>query len=161
MSLEMPTELFFLNSKERRKFYSTLETSYGLSDFSIFDDYDVLSRRKDEVDRIFLLKLSVSEIPLDNVRIDSLGLFFCEISENEVKLSIEGSNFIGLKCSKNVLDLDLDVAKRYMSGEDISVDFKDSQVIVKSGTDFLGSSFVKNNVLINNVPKERRLGAII
>ncbi len=57
--------------------------------------------------------------------------------------------------------MDLDVAKRYMSGEDISVDFKDAQVIVKSGTDFLGSSFVKNNVLINNVPKERRLGAII
>jgi len=51
-------------------------------------------------------------------------------------------------------------SKQIRQGHDIPVDWPSELVLVKSGNDFLGSGKVKNNILLNSIPKSRRLNTV-
>ncbi|NPA47395.1 MAG: hypothetical protein GXO14_01965 [Thermococci archaeon] len=86
------------------------------------------------------------------------GVYFGRIESDGIRLTIEGSFLVGPRATKNVVELDDDRARRYLSGEGVEVD-RDAEgwVILKWRSYYLGSSKVKKGRLLNYVPKERRL----
>ena len=91
-------QLSILNSKKRKNVAKIINKQFGC-DFSF--DYEVFMNSKN---KLFLLNKDVSKINLDNLRVNSLGLYFGVIYDNEIRVSIEGSQILGKIATKNVLD---------------------------------------------------------
>ena len=88
----------------------------------------------------------------------SLGLFFGEIKNGEIRLTIEGSQLVGPNAKKNVLEIPDKLARLWLKGYDIPVktDMK-GFLIIKNNKDYLGcGKFVENRIL-NPIPKTRRI----
>ena len=144
-------ELHILNSKEKKNLSKLIKKQFDC-DFTF--NYEVFMNTKN---KIFILNKDVSKIELDELRINSLGLYFGELSRDELTLTIESSQIIGPIAKNNVLKLDYDQAKNWMKGEDFDIDTKlEGFVIIKNKDDFLGCGRIVNNKLLNYVPKERR-----
>jgi NOL1/NOP2/fmu family ribosome biogenesis protein len=111
--------------------------------------------------KIFLISKDVAKIDLSELRVDRVGLYFCKIEKNGIRLSIEGSQLIGDKAKKNVIKLNKDQMKEWLAGENISIKGNfDEFVIIKYEDDFFGSGRYSNNTIYNYVPKSRRLKVV-
>ncbi|WP_297436612.1 hypothetical protein [Thermococcus sp.] len=86
------------------------------------------------------------------------GIYFGRIEADGIRLSIEGSFLVGPKATKNVVELDDERARRYLSGEDIEVNAElEGWVILKWGSYYLGTGKLRGGRVHNYIPKERRL----
>lgn len=144
----------FLNSKETKLLKKVLITQY---DYEGDFDYALY---KSEKNRVYTITKDLSRINYEIFRINQTGVYFCEAKDDGLRLSIEGSQIIGPHAKKNVIELDAPTARLWLKGQDI--DYEGSSpnfVIIKSGTDYMGSAKHKNNILLNHVPKERRIRA--
>ena len=141
--------LEILNSKEKKAIISKLKEHFGIKELSL--DYAFF---KSNEGKIFLLNNEVSKLNLDKLRINSLGVYF-GVFENNFRLSIEGSQLIGDKITKSIIELE-DPTK-WLEGNNVNADGENGLKIVKSGKDYLGTGQLKDGVLINYIPKERRI----
>ncbi|AEC52594.1 hypothetical protein PNA2_1679 [Pyrococcus sp. NA2] len=86
------------------------------------------------------------------------GIYIGTIEKDGIRLTIEGAFIIGPKAKKNVIVLDDEKARRWMRGENVQVSSEnEGWVIIKWREFWLGGGKLKDGVLINYVPKERRL----
>ena len=141
-------------SKKRVKEVSNLiKKQWG----AVFDFRDyVLIETKDG--RFSIISKNFADLPLDKLRINMLGLYFGQLRNGSLRVSIEGSQILGPFATKNVFELDKGLAKLWIAGYDLEVkDHPKEFVLVKYKDDFLGSGKVKDNKLFNFVPKPRRL----
>jgi NOL1/NOP2/fmu family ribosome biogenesis protein len=142
----------FLNSKELKHLRGLLEKCYGAGEK--LDYVFMLS----ENGGIYFASDSIKLAPRAQLHIHSVGIYFGELKNEEVRLSIEGSQAVGPIAGKNVLAVDSRVAKMWMYGMDIpSIALFDGWVIVRCGNDFLGCGRYKEGRILNHVPKERRI----
>ena len=145
--------LKILNSKEIKVIMREINDQWG---FDKKLDYVFLKNNKD---KIFITTRNISKIDLDKIRINSIGLYFCEIS-NGLRLSMDGSQIIGPGATKNVAEINKETAKKWINGENI--EFKENKdqssfQIIKYGDDFLGTGRLKNGIITNFIPKARRV----
>ncbi len=142
-----------LNRKESKKILAMLNETWGFSEEL---DYAFIEA---ESGKIYLAKKDVFGIDLSKVKINSIGLYFAE-TENGIRLSIEGSQIVGPKASKNVVDISSEEAVRWMKGEDLEKETGISSfVILRQGSDFLGTGrAASGGRILNFVPKTRRIG---
>jgi len=140
-----------LNTKEKKRLEKILEKQFGYPDKL---EFVVLLNQKN---RLYIIHRDVFDFELDRLRIDTLGMYFGTYVNNTLRLSIEGSQLIGPKCTTNILDLSKDQMQNWMNGVDLEIDAEDGFYIVKHITDFLGSGRIINGKLFNYVPKTRRL----
>jgi len=141
--------LKILNSKEKNIIFNKLKEHFGIKELRL--DYVFF---KNNEGKIFLLNNDVSKLDLDKLKINSLGVYF-GVFENSFRLSIEGTQLVGDRASKNIIELE-DPTK-WLEGNDVNIESDNGLKIVKSGRDFLGTGQLKNGVLINYIPKERRI----
>lgn len=90
----------------------------------------------------------------------SQGIYFGTIERDGLRLSIEGSFLVGPRARKNVVEVGREEAEEWMGGSDLVLDELKGTgryVIIKSGPYFLGCGKVKENRIINFVPKNRRV----
>lgn len=147
----------FLNRKEIKHILQQLEKQWG---FSSDLEYAFFMNNQR---RVALLNKEFALVPDAKLRINSLGLYFCELMENgEIRLSIEGSQLIGPYATKNVVAVDFFQAKKWMYGQDLEIPLGDvtTFVILKHGDYFLGCGRYKNGVISNHVSKNRRIGTL-
>ena len=105
-----------LNSREKKEILKLINVQFGCS----FDmDYEVFMNEKN---KLFIMTKDISKIDLNELRINSLGMYFGEVNRGELRLSIEGSQMLGKSAKKNVLVLDEDDADKWMKGEDFDVE---------------------------------------
>lgn len=140
--------LKILNSKEKKAIINKLKEHFGIKELNL--DYVFF---KSNEGKIFLLNNEVSKLNLDKLRINSLGVYF-GVFENNFRLSIEGSQLIGDKITKNIIELE--DSTKWLEGNNVNVESENGLKIVKSGRDYLGTGQLKDGVLINYIPKERR-----
>lgn len=144
--------LKILNKKEIKNILELIKSRWG-SDVEL--DYAFLINLKN---RIFIANKELFDIDMKKIRINSLGLYFGELSNNELRLTIEGSQLIGPKATKNVVELSDSEARAWLKGEDLEKDIDEKGfIILKHRDDYLGSGKVKENRILNYVPKTRRL----
>jgi NOL1/NOP2/fmu family ribosome biogenesis protein len=160
-----------LNKKELRKILSIVDSQWALSvDGKVADgnaekllDYAFLMNSKN---RIYFINRQVIDahhsINLDSLRIDSIGLYFGELRDNELRLSMEATQLIGPYATKNVVEISDGLKQLWIRGFDIEVKEREiincdpsSFVLVKNKNDFWGCGRLSSGKIINMTPKTR------
>jgi len=145
-------KLKILNKKEIKKIFSLIKKQWD-ADAKVEHAF-----LQDNKGKLFIVNRDVSRIDLSRLRVNSIGMYFGLVCGGEIRLSIEGSQMIGPFAKKNVADLDKKKAKRWLAGEDIDYSRKEKGfVLIRSGNDFFGTGKIKENKILNFIPKPRRL----
>jgi len=145
-----------LNSKRIKEILQLLKQQWAYSEKF---ECGFLQKEND----IFLVTRDIDKIDLQEVNVNSLGVYFGELRNNQLRLSIEGSQIIGKKASKNVVELNDSGLKKWLKGEDMDLALidknggSDGYVIVKHDNAFFGCGRIKEGQMLNFVPKSRRL----
>ena len=149
-------ELKILNSREIKEIYRIIESQWGAK---IKLDYGFLRNNKG---RVFIVSKDISKIDLSKLRLNSIGLYFCETGSKGIRLSIEGSQIVGQHAKKNIVEINEEETKKWFKGEDLEKECVDCKgfVILKNKNDFLGAGKYSNGKIMNYVGKSRRLNII-
>ncbi len=144
--------LNILNKKEIKKILELIEEQFGC----VFEsDYVFLMNNEN---KIFVANKELFDVDFEKLRVNSLGLYFGEANNGELRLTIEGSQIIGPHATKGVVELDDSEAREWLKGSDLEKQTDEKGfVIITNGKDFLGSGKVKDGRILNYVPKTRRL----
>jgi NOL1/NOP2/fmu family ribosome biogenesis protein len=146
-----------LNRKEAGKILDEIGSEYGCDASYMIERYYFFISEKNKV---YIVNTQLNEIKLDEVRVNSIGLYFCELNKDKIRFSIEGSQILGKIATKNVFETDSATARLWLKGNDIdcSQEFN-GFVIVKCENDFMGCGKFANRKLYNYIPKIRRITA--
>jgi len=118
-------------------------------------DYVFLINNKNKV---FIVNKDIANIDLNKIRINSVGLYIAEFSNNEIRLSIEGSQLIGPNSKKNIIELNEKEAREWLKGKDLERETEiEGFAIIKHNNDYLGSGKSTKQRILNFIPKTRRL----
>ena len=140
-----------MNSKEVNNVLKQLKEQFDI-DFP--KDYYFFKNNKG---RIFIISKKLKDIDLDKVRVNELGLYFATEERGGIRLSIEGSQLLK-NAKKNILELNEEQFLSWLKGFDIEVnDKRQGYMLVKHKNYFCGSGKLKENKLLNFVPKSRRI----
>lgn len=141
-----------LNNRTLKPILNFLKEHFG---FSKKLDYVFLLSSKS---RLYAASRELFDLPVEKLKINSFGVYFGEWRNEEVRLSIEGSQIIGPHCTKNVLELTVEQRDIWMAGLDMPKgDFSGyGFMLIKCGDDFLGCARLTDETLLNYVPKNRR-----
>jgi NOL1/NOP2/fmu family ribosome biogenesis protein len=143
-----------LNKKEAKKILELIKKQW---DADFVTDKIFLKNQND----IFLVNRDVFSINLDTIRINSLGLYFGELFDYKLRLSIEGSQLIGPIAKENVVEINENELRQWLRGENIIKQTNaNSYVIIKHSNDFFGCGKAKENLILNYVPKVRRISEL-
>jgi NOL1/NOP2/fmu family ribosome biogenesis protein len=143
-------KLRVLNSREVRDLLAVLNQQFGFKDRL---DYVFLANEKS---RIFLTNRDFSRLDLKRLRINSVGLYFGELKDDKLRVSIEGSQLVGPKSTKNVVDVTEQEMVSWLRGNDLDK-HADGFVILRHKSSYLGCGRAKDGRIINFVPKTRRI----
>ena len=150
----MPQNYKILNKKEIKEILKQIEEQWG-ADLDL--EYGFIQNNKT---KISIINRDIGSIDLEKLRINSIGMYFCEL-ERGIRLSIEGSQLVGPKATKNVLEVSKEDAKLWLLGEDLPSDGEfEGFVIIKSEDDYFGSGKSSKGKILNYVGKERRISAL-
>jgi NOL1/NOP2/fmu family ribosome biogenesis protein len=146
-----------LSRKETEVFEIKLENMYGVKD--ALRGFTVLLSGKDE--KMWIANQELFQIPLEKLRINSVGLYFGRIDSGKLRISVEGTGIIGPKANKNVVELDDAHLWDFLRGFDIELKEKVPEtkdyVLVKHKNDWLGIAKIEGNTLKNALPKSRKI----
>ena len=146
--------LTILRKKEVKNILSLLNKQFNFKDKL---DYVFLQNEKG---KIFIANKDVFDIDFKKIRINNIGLYFGQLRDNELRLSIEGSQLIGPFSKKNILELTNKQKEEWMKGIDISYNGKSGFVLIKYENDFIGCGKITKDKILNFVPKERRIKVV-
>lgn len=142
----------FYNSKEKKELFQQLQEQFGVA-----KELDVLFFENSQ-DKIFVLSKAFAQIDPKNLRINNSGMYFAKKEREGLRLSIEGAQLLDIH--KNIIPVNKVQAELWMKGEDIALKGNEGFVLLQHERDILGCGMLKNDVLRNMVPKERRLHSI-
>ncbi|MBW3013436.1 hypothetical protein KY340_04510 [Candidatus Woesearchaeota archaeon] len=153
-------ELHILNTKETKEFKKEILDQWGVE----FDDLFFVLRHPNG--RTYIVNREIEEIDLSKLKISNIGLYFATWDDRGFRLSIEGSQMIGPKAKKNIIELDSKQAGEWLLGQEPELTEKQKAgctgfLIVKNKTDYMGCGKIAGNNLMNFVPKTRRIGSVI
>lgn len=153
--------LKILNSRDTKHIIEKLSEQYGYNYDKTTQEY-VFLMNKDN--RIYLVSRQIELLPYQEMKIDSIGIYIGELYKESIRLSIEGSQIIGPKADKNIIDLNRDEMIEWIKGADILhedtgrdfiiIRYKDTET---GYVDYLGAGKYKDGKIINYVSKSRRL----
>lgn len=139
-----------LPKKEVNQILNNLKDYYGLKELKL--DYAFLQNKKH---KIYLISKDYKNIKT-NLRINGLGLYFLNISRG-LRLSIEGSQIVGKKATKNIHKTTDKELKEWLEGSDLDCKNVQGYQLIKNKNDFYGVGYAKENKLKNFIPKYRRI----
>ncbi|MBI3051300.1 hypothetical protein HYY74_02480 [Candidatus Woesearchaeota archaeon] len=144
--------LRFLNSREVRGIASIVERQWGAR---LPDSAFLINSRN----KLHLISRDVGRLDLQNLRVNSAGLYFGELKDEAIRLSIEGSQLLGPSASKNVVEISGEEMRQWLRGEDLMKDCPGCSgfVILRRNSDYLGCGRYANGRIKNFVPKTRRV----
>ena len=83
-----------------------------------------------------------------------------QLEQEQLRLSIKGSQLVGQLATKNVLTLNDEEFAQYVKGESFFVEQENGIYLVKHGNDFCGTSKIGMGKVHTFLPKERRLKVV-
>lgn len=153
--------LKILNSRETKHILEKLSEQYGYAYDRTEQEYVFLMNKDD---RIYIVSRAIELIPYPEFRIDSIGMYFGEMYKESLRLSIEGSQFIGPKSSRNIVDIDKYQMIEWIKGSDIEHEDTGRDFVMirytdpeNGKSDFFGAGKYKDGKIMNYVSKSRKL----
>ena len=145
-----------LNKRETDKIRELIKEQWN-SEID-FDDYAIYIDSKSKLFIVNKDTAAFADSNMQKLRINSIGMYFGELKENDLRLSIEGSQMIGKNASKNIIELNDKQSRDWMRGYDVQKEAEcKGFVLVKHNDDFMGTGRYANGNLTNFVSKTRRL----
>ncbi len=143
----------YMPSRELKHFFRMIEEQYGRVP-ELFEKLAFIRGKE----RIYVINRDIEKVDMTNLRVNSMGLYIAEVKNEQLRLSIEGSQLIGPGATKNVYELSKEQLRKWFMGQDIGVDGQyEGFVILKHENDYVGSGKFKEGLILNFVPKTRRL----
>jgi len=150
-------ELKFLKSKEVKSLMKRINNQWGADFLELSQEYAFFQNK----DKIYIVSRDIAKIPFEKLRINNAGMYIIEDKHEELRLSVEGSQLLGPKAKKNIIELTKDELVEWLQGNDlIKEGDNEGFVIIKHNKDFFGSGKFKENRLLNFLPKIRRLNEV-
>lgn len=152
----MSNTLKILNEKEVKKIVSNLKEQFEVKTLP-----GVLVMRG--ADRIFLFTGEINEkniAELDKkVPIERAGVYFAKWENDQIRLSIEGTQILGKQIKKNIVELETyEQVETWMSGQELLIQTGMKGIVaINYKGDFLGCGKASENKITNFIPKNRRL----
>tara|TARA_Y100000310_G_scaffold121901_1_gene120596 strand:+ start:114 stop:566 length:453 start_codon:yes stop_codon:yes gene_type:complete len=144
--------LKILNSKEKKEILNILKKQFGFKEKL---DYTLL---KNEKGKLYCINNEFSSLDLSKLRINTIGLYFARQIDNNIRLTIEGSQMIGKNASKNIVEITKDEMLDWLKGNDLNKEVISKEfIILKHKNDFLGCGKCSEGKIFNYVPKARRI----
>ena len=144
-----------LNNREAKPILAYLTEHFG---FEGTLDYAFILTAKN---KLYAASKEIFNLAVEELRVSSFGVYFGEWRDDQLRPSIEGSQIIGPKCTKNVIDLTIDQRNQWMNGEQINRTEQMIEthgvVILRCEDDYLGSGKISTELIYNYVPKNRRV----
>lgn len=149
-------KLKILNTREVKGILNSLKEQFGYSEKP---NYSWLISGKE---KLYVVNSDLNKIDLNVIRIDSIGLYFGEYKDNQIRLSLEGSILISKKIDKNIIELNEEERNSWLMGNDLKKDLGDTAkfVVLKCKNDIIGCGRYKEKNIFNSISKERRLRVI-
>lgn len=150
-------KLTILNTREVKKIHHLLEKQFQFTEKL---PYTFLLNNKD---RLFIINPDLSRVDLDKLKVDRYGLYFGELKNQELRLSLEGAQLVGKKAKKNLLTLTKSETQEYFLGKYLEKDLNQPNhwLLLKYKKDILGCAKYKKRKIINFLPKIHRTPDII
>lgn len=144
-----------MNPEEKGKVFDYLKDKYGI------ERLDGIILRKGE-EKLFLFNGSMNEKEIklieSNIIVERVGIYFAKIINDEIKLSLEGTNLLKNQIKDNIYEISDKETTEWMMGNDLDIKTgKREFLIIKNKEDFLGSGKASENKIGNFIPKTRRL----
>ena len=148
----MASKLLPLNQKQLKPMFKSMEERFGVT---LKGEYAFFITAKDNV---YAASKDVGEIDIQGLNINTIGFYIFEWRKGEARPSIEGSQVIGPKATKNVIELNKGLFTLWIAGHDLEYEYEDKgYVIIKHGNDYAGCGRAIENKILNFVPKSRRV----
>lgn len=147
-----------LNSKQKRELIDSLAFFYK-TDLTYLKKYQFYKTQRG---KLYISKIDITSLNL--TKFASIGLYFGTYhDENRFRLSIEGSKLI--TPTRNYIELKKEILSSYLSAENLfkeDLDYLNWEdncpfLIVKCGNEYLGAVSIKENMVLNYIPKSRKL----
>ena len=153
-------KLKIMNSHEKKEMMKILRDQWGAE-----LGQEIVFLYSEKKHKVYIITRDIENMDLEKLHIDSLGLYFGELMEQEegaagreLRLSIEGSQIVGPLASKNVVDIGDSSASEWIHGENVfNKTGAEGWAIIRHGADFMGCGRVNEKVILNYVPKPRRI----
>ena len=139
-----------LTKREINKILDNLREYYGIKELKL--DYLFLQNKE----KIYLISKDFKKLNTKNLRVNNLGLYFLNVSKG-LRLSIEGSQMMGKKATKNIYEIIEKDLKAWLRGYDLECSNLQGHKLIKNKDDFYGIGFASNNKIKNFIPKSRRI----
>lgn len=148
--------LAVLNTRDVKRIHQQLDEQYGFG-----GKLDLVFLLHEKKEKLFIMTQDIGDIGLEDLRVDSLGLYFAAWFDGQLRLSIEATQLIGPGCTKNVIDLSKEEMQQWMLGKSIERNIQTRGfVIMRHGDDFLGCGKAVEGKIINYIPKSRYVHAL-
>ncbi|MFQ5474514.1 MAG: hypothetical protein ACE5DM_01630 [Candidatus Nanoarchaeia archaeon] len=148
-------KLRILNSREKKGVLEKIKEQWGCK----FETCLVMMLSSK--DKIYLITRDMERLDLSKLKIDSMGTYFGMITNQGIRLSIEGSQMIGPIAKKNLMNVDHEAMRRWLKGHDLKLEEEhpglNGFIILKYNKDFLGTGKIRDKEVLCYVPKNRRI----
>ena len=144
----------FYDTKKRKKLLVQLNEQFGVREIP-----RVLFETGKEKVRGFSGDLTIDELySLDKLaNVEFMGLYLFRPELGFLRISFDGALLLKEQFSKNVALLNEEQVEKWMNGASLELDLDRGIYVVKCGEDVFGCGISDGKVLINFVPKERRI----
>ncbi|MDP3987037.1 MAG: hypothetical protein Q8P81_02310 [Nanoarchaeota archaeon] len=144
-----------LSESEKGKIVSELNEQFGIGEI----DGTIIMKGRE---KMFLFSGSLGGRTIkkleESVVIERVGVYFAKIVDDKIKLSIEGVNLLKNQISKNIFDLDESSTDDWIRGRDLNIKTGlRGFLVMRHGSDFLGTGKASENKIGNFIPKSRRV----
>jgi len=149
------THIKILNKQEKAEIEKKLNEQFGIEHIP-----GLIIQRGEE--RLFLFTGDFSKEEIGQLEkcafIERMGIYLGKIIGNSIRLSIEGSQILSGQLKKNIFELSQKDAEEWMMGRELPIKTgKREFLIMKHGSDFLGTGKASEEKIGNFIPKNRRL----
>ena len=133
---------------------SVLQDQFGIS--SLGDSILIKSSKE----KLWLTNRDVLDVDFSKMRVETIGFYFGKIEKQGIRLSIEGSQIVGEKATKNIIDIDEKQLFMWLRGFDLGIRCESDYVLLRCGNDFVGCGKRKTDGILNFIPKDRRIKSL-
>ena len=144
----------FYDSKKRKKLLSQLNEQFGITEIP-----RVLFETGKEKVRAFSGDLTIDELySLDRLaNVEFMGLYLFKPEFEFLRLSFDGALLLKKQFAKNIVELNDEQVELWMNGKNLELNIDRGIYAVKCDEDVFGCGISDGKMLINFVPKERRI----
>ena len=147
--------LKILNEKEKNKIENQLNAQFGIS--NIHGKIAMMGEEK-----LFFFTGEATEEEIRKIEqataVEKIGIYFAKLINEEIKLTIEGSQLLKDQITKGIFEITNEQAEEWMMGRELGIKTGlRGFVVMKNNDDYLGCGKASQDKITNFIPKERRL----